>query len=246
MRKNYKLIISYDGTRYFGWEHQPKRETIQGKLEDVLNHLQEEPVELIGAGRTDGGVHARGMVANVFLDIDMSEDELRDYMNRYLPEDIVVSRVRLASDRFHARYNAIGKTYCYTCFDGKTKPVFDRKYVWTLDQTLDVQRMRQGAAYLIGRNDYMSFCKNPQKKKTTVRTIDKIEIIRNGDYVTLSFHGDGFLRNMVRILTGTLVDVGLGRIAPQRVGEILKAKNRLEASETAPAQGLCLMEVDYS
>lgn len=246
MRKNYKLIISYDGTRYFGWEHQPKRETIQGKLEDVLNHLQEEPVEIIGAGRTDGGVHARGMVANVFLDIDMSEDELRDYMNRYLPEAIVVSRVRLASDRFHARYNAIGKTYCYTCFDGKTKPVFDRKYVWTLDQTLDVQRMRQGAAYLIGRNDYMSFCKNPQKKKSTVRTIDKIEIIRNGDYVTLSFHGDGFLRNMVRILTGTLVDVGLGRIAPERVGEILKAKNRLEASETAPAQGLCLMEVDYS
>lgn len=245
MRHNYKFIISYDGTRYFGWEHQPNKDTIQGKLEDVLNHLADKPVEIIGAGRTDGGVHARGMVANVFLDIDMSEDELRDYMNRYLPDDIMIQKVRLASDRFHARYNATGKTYCYTCFDGKTKPVFDRKYVWTLDQALDVQRMQKGAAYLIGRNDYKSFCKNPHKKKSTVRTIDKIEIVRKGDYVTLSFHGDGFLRNMVRILTGTLVDVGLGRIAPEKVQEILKAKNRLEACETAPAQGLCLMEVDY-
>lgn len=245
MRHNYKLIISYDGTRYFGWEHQPNKDTIQGKLEDVLNHLADKPVEIIGAGRTDGGVHARGMVANVFLDIDMSEDELRDYMNRYLPEDIMIQKVGLASDRFHARYNATGKTYCYTCFDGKTKPVFDRKYVWTLDQALDVQRMQKGAAYLIGRNDYKSFCKNPHKKKSTVRTIDKIEIVRKGDYVTLSFHGDGFLRNMVRILTGTLVDVGLGRIAPEKVHQILKAQNRLEASETAPAQGLCLMEVDY-
>lgn len=245
MRHNYKLIISYDGTRYFGWEHQPNKDTIQGKLEDVLNHLDDKPVEIIGAGRTDGGVHARGMVANVFLDIDMSEDELRDYMNRYLPDDIMIQKVRLASDRFHARYNATGKTYCYTCFDGKTKPVFDRKYVWTLDQALDVQRMQKGAAYLIGRNDYKSFCKNPHKKKSTVRTIDKIEIVRKGDYVTLSFHGDGFLRNMVRILTGTLVDVGLGRMAPEKVQEILKAQNRLEAGETAPAQGLCLMEVDY-
>lgn len=245
MRHNYKLIISYDGTRYFGWEHQPNKDTIQGKLEDVLNHLADKPVEIIGAGRTDGGVHARGMVANVFLDIDMSEDELRDYMNRYLPDDIMIQKVRLASDRFHARYNATGKTYCYTCFDGKTKPVFDRKYVWTLDQALDVQRMQEGAAYLIGRNDYKSFCKNPHKKKSTVRTIDKIEIVRKGDYVTLSFHGDGFLRNMVRILTGTLVDVGLGRMAPEKVHQILKAQNRLEASETAPAQGLCLMEVDY-
>ena len=245
MRHNYKLIISYDGTRYFGWEHQPNKDTIQGKLEDVLNHLADKPVEIIGAGRTDGGVHARGMVANVFLDIEMSEDELRDYMNRYLPDDIMIQKVRLASDRFHARYNATGKTYCYTCFDGKTKPVFDRKYVWTLDQALDVQRMQKGAAYLIGRNDYKSFCKNPHKKKSTVRTIDKIEIVRKGDYVTLSFHGDGFLRNMVRILTGTLVDVGLGRMAPEKVQEILKAQNRLEAGETAPAQGLCLMEVDY-
>lgn len=246
MRKNYKLIIGYDGTRYYGWEHQPKRETIQGKLEDVLNHLSDKPVEIIGAGRTDGGVHARGMVANVFLDVALTPDQLQDYMNRYLPDDIVIREVREASDRFHARYNAIGKTYCYTCFDGRTKPLFDRKYVWTLDKELDIAKMQQAANYLIGKHDFCSFCKNPQKKKSTVRIVDQIEIVRRGDYVTLSFHGNGFLRNMVRILTGTLVDVGLGKIEPGRVREILEEKNRLLASETAPAQGLCLMEVDYN
>ncbi len=246
MRKNYKLIIGYDGTRYYGWEHQPKRETIQGKLEDVLNHLSDRPVEIIGAGRTDGGVHARGMVANVFLDVPLTPDQLQDYMNRYLPDDIVIREVREASDRFHARYNAIGKTYCYTCFDGKTKPLFDRKYVWTLEKELDIEKMQQAAKYLIGKHDFCSFCKNPQKKKSTVRIVDRIEIVRRGDYVTLSFHGNGFLRNMVRILTGTLVDVGLGKIEPGRVREILEEKNRLLASETAPAQGLCLMEVDYN
>lgn len=246
MRKNYKLIIGYDGSRYFGWEHQPKKETIQGKLEDVLNHLSAVPVEIIGAGRTDGGVHARGMVANVFLDVELSPEELRDYMNRYLPDDIMIREVREASGRFHARYNATGKTYCYTCFDGETKPLFDRKYVWTLDKRLQIEKMQQAAQYLIGKHDFCSFCKNPQKKKSTVRIIDRIEIIRKGDYVSMSFHGNGFLRNMVRILTGTLVDVGLEKIEPEKVREILEGKNRLLASETAPAQGLCLMEVDYN
>lgn len=243
--KNYKMILGYDGTRYYGWEHQPDRETIQGKLENVLNHLAEEPVDIIGAGRTDAGVHAKGMVANVALDIDMSPEELCDYMNYYLPDDIVVHEVRETSPRFHARYNAVGKTYCYTCFDGKTKPLFDRKYVWTLTEQLDISRMREAAAYLTGRNDYKSFCKNPQKKKSTIRTVDKIEIKRSRDYVTFSFHGDGFLRNMVRILTGTLVEVGLGNMTPLDVKNALEAENRLEAGPTAPAKGLCLMEVDY-
>ena len=166
MEKNYKLIIGYDGTRYFGWEHQPGKDTIQGKLEDVLNHLAEEPVLIIGAGRTDAGVHARAMVANVVLSVDMTAEQLRDYMNRYLPDDIIVQEVREASMRFHARYNAIGKTYCYTVFDGKTKPLFDRKYVWQLEKPVNIERMQKAAEYLIGEHDFMSFCKNPQKKKS--------------------------------------------------------------------------------
>ncbi len=245
MEKNYKLIIGYDGTRYFGWEHQPGKDTIQGKLEDVLNHLAEEPVLIIGAGRTDAGVHARAMVANVVLSVDMTAEQLRDYMNRYLPDDIIVQEVREASMRFHARYNAIGKTYCYTVFDGKTKPLFDRKYVWQLEKPVNIERMQKAAEYLTGEHDFMSFCKNPQKKKSTVRTVDQIEIRRRGDYVTLTFHGNGFLRNMVRILTGTLVAVGQGEMTAEQVKAALEAKDRLAAGQTAPAKGLCLLEVDY-
>ncbi|MDO5574383.1 MAG: tRNA pseudouridine(38-40) synthase TruA [bacterium] len=254
MKKNYKIVIGYDGTRYFGWEHQPDQVTIQGKIEDVLAHLSEAPVEVIGAGRTDAGVHAEGMVAHFPLDVDMNVTELQDYMNHYLPDDIVIKEVREASDRFHARYNAIGKTYRYLCYDGVTKPLFDRKYVWTLEQRLDIARMQEAAQYLIGEHDFGSFCKNPQKKKSTVRTVDRIEITRissrmeqddTRDYIALTFHGNGFLRNMVRILTGTLVGVGLGEIEPERVKEILEAKNREIAGVTAPARGLCLMSVDY-
>lgn len=246
MKKNYKVIISYDGTRYFGWEHQPNKDTIQGKIEGVLEHLSgSSPVEVIGAGRTDAGVHAQGMVANFFLDTELRAEELRDYMNHYLPEDIVITEAREASDRFHARYNAIGKTYRYTCFDGVTKPIFDRKYVYTLEQRLNVDKMREAANYLIGEHDFSSFCKNPQKKKSAVRKIDQIEINREKDYVTLYFHGNGFLRNMVRILAGTLFSVGTGEIEPVRMQAILEAKERETAGVTAPAKGLCLMEVDY-
>jgi tRNA pseudouridine synthase A len=236
MEKNYKLIIGYDGTRYFGWEHQPGKDTIQGKLEDVLNHLTEKPVLIIGAGRTDAGVHARAMAANVVLSVDMTAEQLRDYMNRYLPDDIIVQEVREASMRFHARYNAIGKTYCYTVFDGKTKPLFDRKYVWQLEKPVNIERMQKAAEYLTGEHDFMSFCKNPQKKKSTVRTVDQIEIRRRGDYVTLTFHGNGFLRNMVRILTGTLVAVGQGEMTAEQVKAALEAKDRLTAGQTAPAK----------
>lgn len=254
MKKNYKIVIGYDGTRYFGWEHQPDQVTIQGKIEDVLTHLSEKQVEVIGAGRTDAGVHAEGMVAHFPLDVDMNATELQDYMNHYLPDDIVIKEVREASDRFHARYNAIGKTYRYLCYDGVTKPLFDRKYVWTIEQRLDITKMQEAAQYLIGEHDFCSFCKNPQKKKSTVRTVDRIEITRTSsrmeaddakDYISFTFHGNGFLRNMVRILTGTLVGVGLGEIEPERVKVILEAQNRETAGVTAPAKGLCLMRVDY-
>ncbi|MCI5953605.1 MAG: tRNA pseudouridine(38-40) synthase TruA, partial [Lachnospiraceae bacterium] len=123
---NYKLLIEYDGTRYYGWQRQPNQNTIQGKLESVLSAMCQKDVEVIGAGRTDGGVHAKGMVANVNLETELSAEEIRDYLNRYLPDDIAVLEVKEASPRFHARYNATGKTYCYTCFDGDVKPVFDR------------------------------------------------------------------------------------------------------------------------
>lgn len=245
MKKTYKLTIAYDGTRYYGWEHQPGRDTVQGKLEGVLERLAGEFVDVVGAGRTDAGVHARAMTAHAVFDSAMTEEEIRDYMNRYLPEDIAVRDVAVASDRFHARYRAVGKTYCYTCFDGSVKPVFDRKYVTVLKDSPDVAAMRRAAAYLEGKHDFASFCGNPRMKKSTVRVVDRIEITKKSGYIRFTFHGTGFLQNMVRILVGTLLEVGYGHMEPEQVKEILAARDRRLAGPTAPPQGLCLIKVDY-
>lgn len=246
MSANYKMTVQYDGTRYYGWEHQPNTDlTIQGKLEAVLGVLEGEPVEVIGAGRTDAGVHARGMIANVRLKTDRSPEEIRDYLNEYLPEDILVAEVREAAEGFHSRYNAKGKTYQYTCYVGPTKPLFDRKYVYVLEEMPDLEAMRRAAGYLLGRHDFASFCGNPRMKKSTVREVDRIDIERKGDRLTLTFHGNGFLQYMVRILTGTLLEVGSGRRSPESMTELLEAGNRSLAGPTAPAKGLCLIKVDY-
>ena len=250
MVRNFKMVVSYDGTRYFGWEHQQETElTIQGRLETVLTRMverpPEQPVTVIGAGRTDAGVHARAMTCNVLLDTEMSEEEIQLYMNRYLPEDISVNDVKVCADRFHSRFKARGKTYRYTCWYGSSKPVFDRRYVTMLDYVPDVERMRSAAAYLQGEHDFASFCGNPYMKKSTVRMVDAIEIERRRDRVIFTFHGSGFLQNMVRILVGTLLEVGRGYWEPEHMAEILAAKDRKQAGPTAPPEGLCLMKVDY-
>ncbi len=246
MKKNYRFTISYDGTRYQGWEHQPSTDmTIQGKLEKVLAGMTGGETELIGAGRTDAGVHARAMTANAFLDTELSVDEIRDYMNRYLPDDICVREVKEASERFHSRYNAVGKTYRYTCFTGPVKPVFDRKYVYYIEETPDVDAMVEAAEYLKGEHDYKSFCSNPRMKKSTVRKVDRIDIVRKGSYITFTYHGTGFLQYMVRILTGTLLEVGFGKRTPESMSDLLLAKDRKQAGQTAPARGLTMIKVDY-
>ena len=245
MEQNYRLTIAYDGSRFFGWERQPDKDTIQGKLEAVLGALQGHPVNVIGAGRTDAGVHARAMTASVVLDVTETPDAIRDYLNRYLPDAIAVREVKEAAPRFHARYNALGKTYRYTCHTGPVKPVFDRKYVALLDYDPDVEKMRQAAAYLLGENDFASFCGNPRMKKSTVRLVDHIAIERRKDRVVFTFHGTGFLQNMVRIMVGTLLEVGRGYWTPEQVRDILAARDRKQAGPTAPPEGLCLMKVDY-
>ncbi len=242
---NYKLEICYDGSRYFGWERQPGRETIQGKLEAVLSRLAGTGVEVIGAGRTDAGVHAKAMIAPAHFDTDLSCGEIRAYLHRFLPDDISVTGVSIASERFHARYKAVGKLYTYTCYIGDAKPVFTRRYVTVLDRVPDLEAMRKAAAFLAGEHDFKAFCSNPNMKKTTVRTVDSIEIVRSRNRLYFNFHGNGFLQNMVRILTGTLLEVGFGRLKPEDVKEILEKRDRKLAGPTAPAQGLCLMKVDY-
>ena len=272
MTRNYKLTIQYDGSRYYGWEHQNSTPlTIQGKLEAVLSRMLSEErggaeipeiagagdvpagtsdvpaaaVDVIGAGRTDAGVHARGMTASVRLDTQHSEESILTYLNTYLPEDICVTELKEASPRFHARFSAVGKTYCYSCWTGDTKPVFERKYLTVLPGKPDLARMREAAAYLTGTHDFKSFCGNPKMKKSTVRTVDSIEIREKGPYLRFYFHGDGFLQHMVRILTGTLLEVGFGKREPSDMPAVLSALDRTKAGYTAPAKGLCLLRVDY-
>lgn len=246
MKRNIRLIISYDGTRYYGWEHQPNTDmTIQGKIENVVSRMVERETEIIGAGRTDAGVHARGMVANFIADTDLSESEIKHYINSYLPDDICVESAAFAGDRFHSRYNATGKTYRYTCYVGDEKPIFDRKYVYTLDKCPDIAKMKEAAEYLRGEHDFASFCSNPRMKKSTVRCVDRIDIEKTGEYIHFTYHGTGFLQHMVRILTGTLLEVGSGKRKPEDMKELLDKKDRRLAGDTAPAQGLCLIKVDY-
>ena len=244
--KNFKFLLEYDGSRYHGWQRQSEENTIQGKLEHVLGQMCGKETEVIGAGRTDSGVHAKGMVANAWLDTEMDCGEIRDYMNRYLPDDIAVREVREASDRFHARYNVTGKTYRYTCQDGAVKSVFDRKYCVRLDKRPDMAKMLKVAELLKGEHDFRNFCGNPRVKKSTVRNVDSIEIKREGEYLTFTFHGNGFLQNMVRVMVGTLLEVGYGNITLDEVKESLTGFVRQKAGPTAPAAGLCLMDVDYN
>ena len=249
MKQNYKLLLSYDGSRYFGFERQNDQElTIQGKLEAVLSAMPRndtEKVETFSAGRTDAGVHARGMCCNVFLDTNLTEEEIQEYCNHYLPEDIGINSVKKASERFHARYLARGKVYRYSCYIGKNKDVFERKYLYHLEEEPDIEEMKRAGAYLVGEKDFKSFSGNPKMKKSTVRTIFNIDILRNGNILRFYFHGSGFLQYQIRIMVGTLLEVGYHKKRAEEMEEILLSRDRRRAGYTAPAKGLCLMKVEY-
>ncbi len=244
---NYRFLIQYDGSRYSGWQKQGNTDkTIQGKIESVLSKMTGGLVELHGSGRTDAGVHAYGQIANAHFQTDLSDTEIRDYLNRYLPEDIAVLKVSAAHPRFHSRLNAAKKTYCYRIRTNPLRDVFVRKYTYSIKGPFDVPAMRQAAQLLMGTHDFTSFCGNRRMKKSAVRTIYEIRIDEMADELDLWFTGDGFLQYMVRILSGTLVEVGLGKRAADSMTEILNAENRDAAGVTLPAQGLALMHVVYT
>lgn len=243
---NYKLTIQYDGSRYDGWQRQGNTDnTIQGKLESVLSRLTGESVELHGAGRTDAGVHAEGQVASVKLPGERPAAQVMAYLNRYLPEDIAVTAAETVGERFHARLSAVGKVYRYNIRLGGVPDVFRRKYQYRVEEPLDVVAMKQAAGYLIGTHDYRAFCSNKRYKKSTVRTVNAIDIQVDGADLSITFRGDGFLYNMVRILTGTLLEVGLRERKPEDMAGILESLDRTRAGKTAPAQGLTLVQVEY-
>ena len=243
---NYRFDIQYDGTRYGGWQRQKTTDnTIQGKIEEVLFRMTGSPVLIQGAGRTDAGVHALGQVANGHFDSRMSCEEICDYMNHYLPEDIEILRVSQVSERFHSRLNAREKLYRYRIGIGSHKNVFERKYLCPLHETYDVKAMEQAAGYLTGTHDFRSFCANKKMKKSTVRTIYEIRITELPKELQIDYRGDGFLYNMVRILTGTLIEIGRGSRKPEEIQAILEGRDRGLAGFTAPARGLTLVEVGY-
>ncbi len=245
--KNYRMIIQYDGTRYNGWQKQGDTEnTIQEKIETILTRMTGSPVDVHGAGRTDAGVHAKGQVAQFRLETEKSPEEIRSCLNEYLPEDIGVIDVAEAGPRFHSRYNATQKTYLYRICKDKSKHVFDRKYIYEYKGTLDVAAMKIATIKLRGEHDFKSFCGNPRMKKSTVRKLYAIHIRETEDEIDIEFIGEGFLQYMVRILVGTLIEVGEGKRDPFSMEELLEARDRNLAGPTAPPQGLTLMEVKYN
>ena len=243
---NYKAILQYEGTRYRGWQTQGNTEnTIQGKLEALLTKMAGEPVEVNGSGRTDAGVHAAGQVISFRCKTEKTPEEICRYMNEYLPEDIAVLSVEEAAPRFHARLNAVRKTYVYRIWNAPVRNVFRRRFTTWIQKPLDLDDMEQAAALLCGTHDYRAFCSLKKFKKSTVRTIEKIEIGKMGQEIRISYTGDGFLYHMVRILTGTLVEVGLGLRKPEEMTAILEGQNRAEAGRLMPPEGLTLESVEY-
>ena len=243
---NYKLTIQYVGTRYDGWQRQGNTDnTIQGKLETLLSRLFGFPVEIIGSGRTDAGAHAFGQVANFHVPVDLPTQEILEYMNQYLPKDIAVSQVEKVDERFHSRFNVKKKTYQYRIWNSYISNVFEKNFVYEVTDVLDIDRMKEAALYLIGEHDFKAFCSNKRMKKSTIRTIYEINIEELEPEIRITITGNGFLYNMVRIIVGTLLEIGMGEKKPSDVPAMLAGKDRRTTGYTVPPSGLMLMEVEY-
>ena len=243
--RNVRLDICYDGTRYRGWQRLSTTDnTIQQKIETALSRILDEPVELTGSGRTDAGTHAAGQVANFHCSSQMPCEEILSQLRRYLPEDIGIYSCRNVSQRFHARLNAKTKTYCYRLWNSESPCVFDRKYVYTDPRGLEIDKMRKAAQLFLGQHDFSAFCANKNMKKSTVRYIHSLNIEQTRNEIVFTVTGNGFLHHMVRILVGTLLEVGRGERAVESIPELFGAK-RAQAGELLPSCGLCLMEVTY-
>ena len=243
--KNYKLDLCYDGSRYKGWQKQGNTEnTIQAKLESILSRMLEQEVAVHGSGRTDAGVHARSQVCSFRAETNMTCDVMLTKLREFLPEDIGAVSLEEADGRFHARLSCREKSYVYRIWNSDAPNVFERKYMYRCADKLDMDAMKKAAALLLGRHDFTAFSAH-RGNKSAVRELRKIDIERIGDELRFTFTGDGFLYNMVRILTGTLIEVGRHEKAPEEIPGIFASGKRENAGFTAPAQGLILWEVKY-
>ncbi|MGE7218291.1 tRNA pseudouridine(38-40) synthase TruA [Priestia koreensis] len=243
---NYKLTIQYDGARYKGWQRLGNSDsTIQGKIENVLTELAGEKIEIIGSGRTDAGVHALAQVANFKMKKSATTEEVMDYLNHYLPNDISVVKVEMVHDRFHARYNAEEKTYSYKIWNKKYTHPFMRKYSMHVPEQLDLKKMREAAKHFLGEHDFTSYSNAKSKKKSMVREIYSLTIERNDGFIEIKVCGNGFLYNMVRKIVGTLIEVGVGNVDATSIPSILASKERIQTGRMAEAEGLYLDHVTF-
>lgn len=248
--RNIRMTIQYDGSRYKGWQKQNIKgmdiSTIQGKIENVLSKMTGEEIQVIGCGRTDTGVHADKYTANFKTNSNKNIKDMSKYLHEFLPEDISVISLRDVSDRFHSRLNAISKTYVYTIDNNRFANVFIKKYAYHVEGQLNIEKMKEASKYFIGTHDFKGFSGVKDKsKKSTVRTINYINITEKDNIIKIEYNGNGFLINMVRILSGTLINVGKGQIEPEDIKKMLQSKQRSELAVKAPAKGLCMKEVNY-
>jgi tRNA pseudouridine38-40 synthase len=248
-----KLTVAYDGTAYAGWQMQPSEPTVQAAIEAAWQEITREDIRVTAAGRTDAGVHALGQVVGIATQSQLSIGDLHRGLNAVLPEDVAVVAIEEAGDGFHATHDAVGKTYRYQIHTGRTPAVFDRRYSWHYPHELDVAAMHAAAQALLGKHDFSSFESVGSERSSSVRTITEISVERGGgervdvagERVTIEVTGDGFLYNMVRAIVGTLVEVGRGNRDASWPAEVLAARDRRAAGQTAPPHGLFLVRVEY-
>ena len=240
-----KLTLEYDGTAYAGWQRQLDQPTIQEAIETAIEGITQTKVPVMGAGRTDSGVHALGQVASFRIDRDMTPHEWARALNAHMPKTIAVRSVAIMPDAFHARYSATGKLYEYRILNRPDRPAVDRYYCWHVHKPLDDAAMNHAAMSLIGSHDFSSFETQPTENEDPICHIQRLTVFRQGDQLRIEVYADRFLKQMVRSIVGTLVEVGLGKRPPDSLTTILAARDRCAAGKTAPPQGLFLVHVDY-
>ena len=245
-KRNIKLVIQYDGSKYHGWQKQPGRNTIEAEIISAIENLTCcENVEVNGASRTDAGVSTLGQVANVRLDTPIPTERLAKAITQYLPSEIAVIDAVDVADEFDAIKDVKSKSYRYSIYTGKIRPVMQINHCWHRPGKLDVELMRQAALKLVGEKDFKSFATACDKRSSSIRTILRCDVTQNEQWIYIEVEADGFLYNMVRNIVGTLAEIGRGRWQVEKIDEILNAKNRTAAGPIAPAEGLCLMWIKY-
>mgnify|MGYP003291772270 CR=1 FL=1 len=243
--RNIKLVIEYDGKDFNGWQKQPSKLNIQGEIERAIQDITSEEVELIASGRTDAGVHALGQVANFKTNSNIPVEKFPIALNTKLKRSVRILEAEEVGESFHSRYNCKRKTYRYVINNSENGTAIYRNLEYNFSQKLNVEKMQEAANYFIGEHDFKGFKASGTSSKTSVRTIYKAEVRKEDEKVVIELTGNGFLYNMVRIISGTLVEVGIGKIPVQEIPEIIKSGERERAGKTLPPQGLYLVKVDY-